>query len=73
MTHGVTHPYLSDEPPVAFAHRGAHGSETGLGENSFEAFERAVELGYRYVETDVHRTADGVVVALHDDTLDRRR
>jgi len=67
----VTHPYLAEEPPVAFAHRGAHGDETDLGENSFEAFERAVELGYRYLETDVHRTADGVVVALHDDTLDR--
>lgn len=71
MTPGVPHPYLSDEPPVAFAHRGAHGDEAGVGENSFEAFERAVQLGYRYVETDVHRTADGVVVALHDDTLDR--
>lgn len=67
----MTHPYLSDDPPVAFAHRGAHGDEAGVGENSFEAFERAVELGYRYLETDVHRTADGVVVALHDDTLDR--
>lgn len=67
----MTHPFLSDEPPVGFAHRGAHGDETGVGENSFEAFEQAVELGYRYVETDVHVTADGVVVALHDDTLDR--
>lgn len=67
----MTHPFLSEQPPVAFAHRGAHGDEVAAGENSFEAFEAAVELGYRYVETDVHRTADGVVVALHDDTLDR--
>jgi glycerophosphoryl diester phosphodiesterase len=35
------------------------------------AFAGAVELGYRYVETDVHLTTDGQVLAFHDDRLDR--
>lgn len=35
------------------------------------AFQDAIELGYRHVETDVHATSDGVLLAFHDDDLTR--
>ena len=58
--------------PLAFAHRGGALTDGNLGiENSMAAFEAAVQLGFRYVETDVHASADGVALAFHDDTLDR--
>lgn len=61
-------PYLDHPGPIALAHRGY--SPAGC-ENSMPAFAAAVDLGLRYVETDVHATSDGVLVAFHDATLDR--
>ncbi len=65
--------YLDDPGPVlAFAHRGgAHHPEIDGLENTVPAFSHAVSLGYRYLETDVHATSDGVLLAFHDDVLDR--
>ena len=61
-----------DQPFLAFAHRGGALYPANLHrENSTHAFGQAVALGYRYLETDVHATADGVLIAFHDDRLDR--
>ncbi|MER7488084.1 glycerophosphodiester phosphodiesterase [Streptomyces sp. NPDC126497] len=68
MTPRIRHPYLDHPAPIAFAHRG--GAADGL-ENTVRQFRRAVETGYRYIETDVHATCDGRLVAFHDATLDR--
>lgn len=54
------------------AHRGGYVDEADADrENSLFSFAQAVALGYRYLETDVHATADGELVAFHDEVLDR--
>jgi glycerophosphoryl diester phosphodiesterase len=50
------------------AHRGASGHAP---EHTFAAYDRAVAMGADYLEQDLQVTADGELVVLHDDTLDR--
>jgi glycerophosphoryl diester phosphodiesterase len=65
------HAFFSGPYPRAFVHRGWHYGELAGMENSLSAFRRAFDEGYRYLETDVHATSDGVVVVQHDPLLDR--
>lgn len=54
--------------PLVMAHRGAKGLWP---ENTLYAFEKAVAMGVDVLEMDVRGTADGVLVVLHDSTVDR--
>jgi glycerophosphoryl diester phosphodiesterase len=68
MTRPPGHPYFAGAP-LLFAHRGGAGLAP---ENTLEAFTSAVGTwGADIVETDVHLSRDGVLVVIHDETVDR--
>jgi glycerophosphoryl diester phosphodiesterase len=54
--------------PILVAHR---GGSLEVPENTMAAFRHAIEVGARYVELDVQMSSDGVLVVIHDETLDR--
>jgi glycerophosphoryl diester phosphodiesterase len=61
-------PFLNHEHPLRLAHR---GSRILWPENTMTAFQGAVDMGYRYLEIDIHVSSDGRVVVFHDDKLER--
>jgi glycerophosphoryl diester phosphodiesterase len=63
-----THPFWSDGRPHVIAHRGGRGLWP---ENTLHAFRNAAALGVDVLEMDLRMTADGEIVVLHDDTVDR--
>jgi glycerophosphoryl diester phosphodiesterase len=64
----VSNPLLDASLHPVIGHRGnaAHAPE-----NTLESFRQAAALGVDAIEFDVHLTGDGVVVVIHDPTLDR--
>ena len=64
----MSHPFLSLARPIVFGHRGASGERP---ENTLISFEHALAQGADVLETDVHLTRDGEVVALHDSDVER--
>jgi glycerophosphoryl diester phosphodiesterase len=57
-----------EQSMIVIGHRGASGYAP---EHTFASYDRALELGVDYLEQDLQMTKDGVLVVLHDDTLDR--
>jgi glycerophosphoryl diester phosphodiesterase len=57
-----------DSLPLVIAHQGGDGERPS---NTMTAFQYAVDLGVDVLEMDIHSTSDGVLVTIHDATVDR--
>ncbi|KAF2334455.1 glycerophosphodiester phosphodiesterase [Flavobacterium daemonense] len=53
---------------LKIAHRGAKAYEP---ENTLQAFQKALELNSDGIEFDVHMSADGHIIVIHDETIDK--
>lgn len=58
----------TDAPVLNIGHRGASGYAP---EHTFASYDLALQMGADYIEQDLQMTKDGVLVVMHDDTLDR--
>ena len=65
---GAAKPTTPSGWPINFAHRG--GAKV-VPENTIEGFREGFAMGGGVVECDVHASADGVIVVIHDDVVDR--
>ena len=63
-----TRPALVSDRPLLIAHRGGAALAP---ENTLEAFRNAIRLGVDALQLDVRLTADGALVVIHDETVDR--
>src|SRR5690606_4767374 len=61
--------YTPDRIPIIGAHRG--GVFDGLPENAIATYDHLLQLTHAVIEVDPRMTRDGVVVVMHDETLDR--
>lgn len=66
--HGGAADDTRSNPPQVIAHRGASGY---LPEHTLAGYELAIRMGADFIEPDLQITQDGVLVAMHDDSLGR--
>ncbi|WP_223702661.1 glycerophosphodiester phosphodiesterase [Sutcliffiella deserti] len=61
-------PFFKNSRPLVIAHQ---GGELLAPSNTMIAFKQAADMGVDVIETDIHITKDGHLVAIHDATVDR--
>ncbi|MBF8651280.1 hypothetical protein IRZ81_10745 [Pseudomonas putida] len=66
----VAYAPISKSANKLVAHRGRHYADIAP-ENSLDGYRLAAQAGFRYVETDIQRTADGNYVLCHDAAINR--
>ncbi|MFN8498145.1 MAG: glycerophosphodiester phosphodiesterase [Anaerolineae bacterium] len=61
-------PRTGEHRPLVFAHQGGGGIRP---ENTMESLRHAADIGADVLDSDMHLTKDGVLVLMHDETVDR--